>query len=65
MIEIPLDDVRGGAKAVLSKPEPELDTKGWFEQIKHQNGEVFRRDISPSGRKGRWQPVDTYWVNDP
>jgi hypothetical protein len=63
MIEIRLNDVYGG-KAVL--PRPVQHTKpGWTEQVKHAHGGMWYREVSPSGRKGRWQPVDTYWANDP
>jgi hypothetical protein len=63
MIEIPLDDVCGGRALtphVVNHTKP-----GWTEQVKHVHGGMWYREVSPSGRPRRWQPVDTYWVNDP
>lgn len=39
--------------------------KGWTEETMHKKGQLYYREVSPSGRKGRWTIVDTYWANDP
>lgn len=58
MHEITQDELDAAYGGNHSKP-------GWTEQTMHKKGQLYYREVSPSGRKGRWTIVDTYWANDP